>query len=136
MPEETPKAGVKELLPPSPLSPGHIPISARLSFPGGSEDKASACNAGDPGLNPGLGRSPGEGNGNPLQYSCLENPMDRGDWRATVHGVAKSWTRLSDFTHTLYAGQEATLRTGHGTPDWFQIGKRSTSRLYIVTLLI
>ena len=47
---------------------------------------------------PGLGRSPGEGNGNPLQYSCLENPMDRGAWWATVHGVAKSWTWLSDFT--------------------------------------
>ena len=61
-------------------------------FPGGSEDKASACNAGDLGSIPGLGRSPGEGNGNPLQYSCLENPMDRGAWRATVHGVAKSWT--------------------------------------------
>ena len=50
----------------------------------------SACNAGDPGLMPGLGRSLGEGNGNPLQYSYLENPMDRGAWRATVHGVAKS----------------------------------------------
>ena len=48
------------------------------------------------GLTPGLGGSPGEGNGNPLQYSCLENPMDTGTWRATVHGVAKSWTRLSD----------------------------------------
>ena len=47
------------------------------SFPGGSEDKASACNAGDPGSISGLGRSPGEGNGNPLQYSCLENPMDK-----------------------------------------------------------
>ena len=69
-------------------------------FPGGSEDKASACNAGDPGSIPGLGRSPGEGNGNPLQYSCLENPMDRGAWRATVYRVAKSRTRLSDFTHT------------------------------------
>ena len=60
--------------------------------------KASAYNAGDPGSVPVLGRSPGEGNGNPLQYSCLENPMDRGAWRATVHGVANSWTRLSDFT--------------------------------------
>ena len=50
---------------------------------------------------PGLGRSPGEGNGNPLQYSCLENPMDGGAWWATVHGVAKSWTRLSGFTFTL-----------------------------------
>ena len=54
--------------------------------------KASAYNAGDPGSIPGLGRSPGEGNGNPLQYSCLENPMDRGAWQATVHGVAKSQT--------------------------------------------
>ena len=67
-------------------------------FPDGSEDKESACNAGDPGSILGLGRSPGEGNGNPLQYSCLENPMDRGAWWDTVHGVAKSWTRLSDFT--------------------------------------
>ena len=59
---------------------------------GGSEVTASASNAGDPGSIPGSGRSPGEGNGNPLQYSCLKNPMDRGAWRATVHGVAKSWT--------------------------------------------
>ena len=69
-------------------------------FPGGSEVKASARNAGDMGLIPGWGRSPGEGIGNPLQYSCLENPMDGGAWRATVHGVAKSWTQLSDFTFT------------------------------------
>jgi len=70
----------------------------RGSFPGGSEVKASACNVGDMGSIPGLGRSPGEGNGNPLQYSCLENPMDGGAWWATVHGVAKSQTRLSNFT--------------------------------------
>ena len=70
-------------------------------FPGGTEAKASARSAGDPGLIPGLGRSPGEGNGNPLQYSCLKNPMDRGAWWATVHGVAKSRTRLSDFTFTF-----------------------------------
>ena len=63
-------------------------------FPGGSEVKASACNAGNLGSIPGLGRSPGEGNGNPLQYSCLENPMDGGAWWATVHWVTKSWTRL------------------------------------------
>ena len=56
-------------------------------FPGGSDGKESACNAGDPGLIPGLGRSPGEGNGNSLQYSSLENSMDRGAWWATVHGV-------------------------------------------------
>ena len=69
-----------------------------MGFPGGSEDKASACNAGDLGSIPGSGRSPGEGNGNPLQYSCLENPTDRGAWWATVHGVTKSQTQLSDFT--------------------------------------
>ena len=56
----------------------------------------SAWNAGDPGLFPGWERSPGEGNGNPLWYSCLENPMDRGAWQATVHEVTKSQTRLSD----------------------------------------
>ena len=69
-----------------------------LSFPGGSDGKASACSVGDPGSIPGLGRSPGEGNGNPLQYSCLENPMDGGAWWATVRGVAKRRTRLSDST--------------------------------------
>ena len=68
-------------------------------FPGGSQVKVSARNAGDLGSIPGSGRSPGEGNGNPLQYSCLENPMDGGAWWATVHGVAKSRTRLSDFTN-------------------------------------
>ena len=68
------------------------------NFPGGSDGKASAYNAGDPGSIPGSGRSPGEGNGNLLQYSCLENPMDRGAWWAAVNGVAMSWTRLSDFT--------------------------------------
>ena len=65
-------------------------------LPYSSDDKESACNAGDLGLIPGSGRSPGEGNGNPLQYSCLENPIDRGAWWATVHGVTKSQTRLSD----------------------------------------
>ena len=62
-------------------------------FPGGSEGKESTCNAGDSGSIPGLGRSAGEGTGNPFQYSCLENPMDRGAWWATVHGVAKSRTQ-------------------------------------------
>ena len=60
--------------------------------------KPSACNAGDLGSIPGSGRSPGNGNGTPLQYSCLENPMDGGAWWATVHGLAKSRTQLSDFT--------------------------------------
>ena len=70
-------------------------------FPRGSDGKASAYNAGDLGLIPGAGGSPGEGNGNPLQYSCLENPTDRGAWQATVHGMAKSQTRLSDFAFTF-----------------------------------
>ena len=63
-----------------------------MATPGGSDGKESACNAQDPGSIPGLGRSPGEENACPLQYSCLENSMDRGTWRATVHGVTKSWT--------------------------------------------
>ena len=73
-------------------------VRDREAFAGGSDGKASACNVGDPGSIPGSGRSPGEGNGNPLQYSCLENPMDGGAWLASVHEVAKSQTRLSDFT--------------------------------------
>ena len=66
-------------------------------FPGGSDGKESACNAEDPDLIPGLGRSPGERNGNPLQYSCLENSRIRRAWRATVHGVTKSQTGLRDY---------------------------------------
>ena len=66
--------------------------------PYGGSGKESACNVGDLGSIPGSGRSPGEGNGNPLQYPCLENPMDGGTWYATVHGAPKSRTRLSDFT--------------------------------------
>ena len=63
-----------------------------MGFPGGSVVKESACNAGDAGLIPGSGRSPGRGNGNPLQHSSLENSMDRGAWWAIVHGVTKSRT--------------------------------------------
>ena len=73
------------------------------NFPGGSEVKASARSVEDLGSIPGSGRSPGEGNGNPLQYSCLENSMDGGAWWATVQGVAKSRTGLSDFTHSLHS---------------------------------
>jgi len=67
-----------------------------LNFPGDSDGKEYACNAGDLVLIPGSGRSPGEGINYPVQYSCLENSMDRGAWQATVHGVAKSQTGLSD----------------------------------------
>ena len=76
---------------------------------GDSEGKASAYNAGDPGSIPGLGRSPGEGNGNPLQYSCLENPMDGGAWWATVHEVTKSQTWLNftfPFTPSFMLGDD------------------------------
>ena len=61
-----------------------------------SDSKESACNSGDLSLIPGLGRSPGEGDGNPLQYSCLENPTDRGACWATVYGVTKNWTQQSN----------------------------------------
>ena len=66
-------------------------------FSGGSDDKESACNAGDQGSIPEWGRSPGEGKGNTFKYSCLEHSMDRGAWEATVHVDTNSWTRLSDF---------------------------------------
>ena len=65
-----------------------------VEFSGGSAAKEFTCNAGDVGLIPGLGRSPEEGNGKPLQYTCLENPMDRGGWQATVHGVTRCWTLI------------------------------------------
>ena len=71
-------------------------LSISLGFPGDSDSKESACNGGDLGSILGLGRSPGEGHGHSLQYSCLENPMDGGAWRATVHGVAKSQAWLSN----------------------------------------
>ena len=73
---------------------------------GGSESKESTCNEGDLGLISGLGISLGEGNGYPLQYSCLENSRDRGTWRAIVHGITKSWTRLEELsTHTHTRGK-------------------------------
>ena len=71
-------------------------LLTELSFPGGSDGKESTCNAGDLASMPELGRSPGGGHGNQLQYSCLENYMDRGAWWAMVHGDAKSQTQLSD----------------------------------------
>ena len=73
-------------------------IFLNWGFPGGSDGKESICNTGDLGSIPGSGRSPGEGNGYPLQCSCLENSMDRGAWRTTVHGITKRQTQLRDFT--------------------------------------
>ena len=77
-------------------------------FPAGSVSKESACSAGDLGSTPGSGGSPGEGNGNPLQYSCLENPTDRGAWRATVHGVARVGHLLSNETITPFLEDDST----------------------------
>ena len=77
---------------PSTISSSVTPFSSRDD----SDGKESACNVGDPGSILGWWRSPGEGNGSPLQYSCLENLMDKGTWQATVHGVAESQTQLSD----------------------------------------
>ena len=103
--------------------------SSILSFPGGSDGKESACSSGDQGSIPGLEDSPGEGNGNPLQYSCLENPMDGEAWWAAVHGVAKSWTQQSDFTFTFqYSYLENTMERGawwatvHGVTDMTVLG--------------
>ena len=75
-------------------APDYVLPSLFPGLPWWLSDKESACSAGDVGSIPGLGRSPGEGNGNPLQFSCLGNPMDRGDWWATVHGVEKNQTWL------------------------------------------
>ena len=93
-------------------------------FPGGSDGEESACNAGDLGLIPGSGRSPGEGNGNPLQFSCLDNSRDRGAWQAIVHGVTKSRTRLSDFhTHTHAQVEKDTVET-----SFVEFGNFSTAK--------
>ena len=73
-----------------------LPTPVFLGFPGGSDGKESACNVGNLGSVPQLGRSPGEGHGNPLQCTSLDNPMDREVWQAIVHGVTESWTRLSN----------------------------------------
>ena len=78
------------------INPKIETLSKRLGFPVGSDGKESACNAGDLGSIPGLGRSSGEGNGYPLQYSCLQNSMNGGASSATDHRVTNSWTQLSN----------------------------------------
>ena len=115
-----------------------------MAFPGGSAVKNLPPNAGDTGLIPGLGRSPAIGNGNPLQYSCLENPMDRGAWWATVHQVAKSQTQLRDFTFTfketkdLYIENYKTLmkETKEDTNRWRNIPCSWIGRINIVKMSI
>ena len=90
-------------------------ILGSITFPGGLDSKESTCNAGDLGSVPGSERTPREGNGNPLQYSCLGNYMDRGEWWATAHEVAKSRTQLSDCTLSGRAG--APFPTGLSACD-------------------
>ena len=129
-----------------------------LGFPAGSEVKASACNAGDPGSIPGSGRSPDEGNGNPLQYSGLGNPMDRGAWWTIIHGVAKSWTQLSNKhlsskiiqlslrnslhvanlfgTRDQFHGRSFFHRLGTGGRGWFQGVSRALHLLCTLFLLL
>ena len=87
-------------------------------FPGSSVSKESACSAGHLGLIPGLGRSPGEGNGNPLQYSCLENPVDRGVWRATVHGMAGVIHNLGLYHHHSEYAPWLQLRVCMQNTEW------------------
>ena len=93
-----------------------------IGFPGSSDGKESACNAGDLGLIPGLGRSPGGGHGNPLQYSCLENPMDRGAWQATDHEVPKSQTQLTKHTTEWLSTAQEYLCKGHLSKFWPWLG--------------
>ena len=95
-------------------------------FPGGSDDKAFVYNAGDPGSIPGLGRSPGEGNGKPLQDYCLENLMDRGAWQATAHGATKSRTRLRDFTSLFKWNYPATSLNCFRVPEMAGVEKYSS----------
>ena len=105
------------------LPPAQFSLARWYLSPGGSDGKASTCNVGDLGSIPGLGRSSGEGNGNPLQYSYLENLMD-GAWQAIVHGVTMSQTRLSDFTSPFLAG--VALHTC--SPVSLSVGVRGPSK--------
>ena len=94
-------------------------MTSKYGFPAGSDGEVSACNAGDPGSIPGSGRSPGEGNGNPLQYPCLENPMDREAWWATVHGVAES--DMIERLRFLSFFQDAALLVPHLHQDFTEL---------------
>ena len=87
----------------------HVQLRSRLGLPRWFSGKESTCQSGDTGSIPGPGRSPGGGHGKPLQYSCLENPMDGGAWRAAVHGVTQSQTRLSSLAHTQWLSNEKQI---------------------------
>ena len=101
----------------------HWRAGSLLQAPGGSDGKESTCNTGDPSLIPGLGRSPGEEKDYPLHYSCLENPMGRGTWQATVHKVARSWTRLKPLS-------TAHRRTNWEAPRLRGVGEKRSHKIY------
>ena len=101
-----------------------------VCFLSGSVVKNLPANSGDMDLIPGLGRSPGERNGNPFQYSCLGNPMDRGDWGAIVHEVTKSWTRLSDWITTTYLEKELLSWSYGYFQPFCRLQNYSSKRLY------
>ena len=99
-----------------------------------SVGKDSACNAGDTGSIPGSGRSPAEGNGNPLQYSCLENPMDRGAWQATIHGVARVGHDLAILPNVPQLGFVSSSLTSLDFREENHIGKQPfISRVYVIS---
>ena len=106
-----------------------------LGFPDGSDGKESACNAGEPGLVPGLGRSPGEGHGHSLQYSCLENPMDRGAWWATVHGACQAPHPWDSPGRNIGVGCHFLLQGIFSTQDGTQVS-HTAGQLVIVLLMI
>ena len=128
-------------------SPKWASLGNIRGFPGGPDGKESACNVGDPGLTPGPRRSPGEGNGYPLQYSYLDNSMDRGSWWATVHGIARSQKWLSDLisSFSLFRKYQGVSCRKNPFPWLFQLlgaahipalwPLRSSSKLTISSLL-
>ena len=111
------KGAFKNFLVPIALDLSKLQKCILYGLPSGSMVKNPSANAGDTGVGSilELKRSPGRGNGNPLQYSCLKNPMDRGAWQAIAHRVVESWTQLSDFTHSLtHAGKQSMLVFHYG----------------------
>ena len=96
-----------------------------MGFPGDSDGNESSCSVGDPGLIPGLGRSPRKGNSNPLQYSCLKNPMKGGAWQSIVHVVAKGQTWLSDFTFFLSMLHDISFHKSKNTRTYYMLYNHS-----------